>query len=180
MHLPCRSVIQGPPPLFPQTKPRDSKIYTQKTISPVSSSCNQQTDEVPSSVTAQLKSNRHDIQPIPAQPDVSDQAATALSGEFASQRSSPAREPALDGASGKAADRTRHPSSCYRPVSPPALPPAAMTAPLTLQQIGFRRLATFWLDNLPPINLWSLQELRANPFAAPYRLSPQPLTEPKR
>jgi hypothetical protein len=40
------------------------------------------------------------------------------------------------------------------------------------QQTGFRKLATFWLDNLPPINLWSLQELRINPFAAPYRLSP--------
>jgi hypothetical protein len=40
------------------------------------------------------------------------------------------------------------------------------------QQTGFRRLATFWLDNLPPINLWSLQELRINPFAQPYKLSP--------
>jgi hypothetical protein len=39
------------------------------------------------------------------------------------------------------------------------------------QQTGFRRLATFWLDNLPPINLWSLQELRINPFAAPYKLN---------
>jgi hypothetical protein len=39
------------------------------------------------------------------------------------------------------------------------------------QQTGFRRLATFWLDNLPPINLWSLQELRINPFAAPYKVT---------
>ena len=40
------------------------------------------------------------------------------------------------------------------------------------QQTGFRRLATFWLDNLPPINLWSLQQFRANPFPAPYKLTP--------
>jgi hypothetical protein len=48
------------------------------------------------------------------------------------------------------------------------------------QQTGFRRLATFWLDNMPPINLWSLQELRINPFAAPYKLTPpRPPEDPK-
>lgn len=40
------------------------------------------------------------------------------------------------------------------------------------QQSGFRRLATFWLDNLPPINLWSLQQFQTNILPAPYKLTP--------